>query len=490
MQSAATASSLVRVWPLLLGLTLVAFALRVVGMDQSLYGDELFAYEEVEGHSLIGVLREVESQSIEVSPPLFFVLAWLSAKLGDPTIWIRLPSLIAGTALVPVVYLLGSRTVGRPAALLAAALTAIAPFAIFYATEARPYATLTVLVALSTWSLLSALESRGRWWWAAYAVAAAAAIYAHYTGVFVLAAQALWAIWAYPAQRRPLVVATLGIIVLYLPWLPFVRGKESLPIYGTLEASADDALLLPTVLIGHPFAPLDDVPGAASLVVLGAVVVIGVGVAIERAARRPGPPWTGRSPPALLILLAVSTPLGLLLSSTVSGHDLLNARNLSASVPAATLLLAALLTPAPQRLAPALALAATAAGAAGTVTSLDADHQRPPSRDAAATVDAHAGPRDSVVDVSSFFTDAPGRGLRLYLTRPHPLFTGRTYNAAWKRAAGRAADVFVVFPGAEGFIAFVNPPRPMARRFRLASEWRYPGLGDGLGVRKYSQGGT
>jgi hypothetical protein len=82
MQSAATASSLVRVWPLLLGLTLVAFALRVVGMDQSLYGDELFVYEEVEGHSLIGVLREVESQSIEVSPPLFFVLGGLARSSG------------------------------------------------------------------------------------------------------------------------------------------------------------------------------------------------------------------------------------------------------------------------------------------------------------------------------------------------------------------------------------------------------------------------
>lgn len=207
MQSAATASSLVRVWPLLLGLTLVAFALRVVGMDQSLYGDELFAYEEVEGHSLIGVLREVESQSIEVSPPLFFVLAWLSAKLGDPTIWIRLPSLIAGTALVPVVYLLGSRTVGRPAALLAAALTAIAPFAIFYSAEARPYATLAVLAALSTWSMLRALESPRRWWWVVYAVAAAGAIYTHYTGVFVLGAQALWAGWGYPRERRSLAVA-------------------------------------------------------------------------------------------------------------------------------------------------------------------------------------------------------------------------------------------------------------------------------------------
>ena len=33
--------------------------------------------------------------------------------------------------------------------------------------------------------LLRALES-GRWWWIGYALASAAAIYSHYTGIFVL----------------------------------------------------------------------------------------------------------------------------------------------------------------------------------------------------------------------------------------------------------------------------------------------------------------
>ena len=130
-------------------LTLLAFAVRAWGFRQGLLGDELFAYSEIHGQSLGGVLREVR-ESVEVSPPLFFLLASLSAKLGDPTVWIRLPSLLLGTALVPLTFVLGRMTAGRGAALCAAALVTISPFAIFYADEARPYATLTFFAARSS----------------------------------------------------------------------------------------------------------------------------------------------------------------------------------------------------------------------------------------------------------------------------------------------------------------------------------------------------
>ena len=80
----------------------------------------------------------------EKTPPLHFLLAWASARIGDPTLWIRLPSLLAGVALVPLAYVLGRDTVGRRPGLVAAAIVALQPYAIFYATEARSYS----LVAL------------------------------------------------------------------------------------------------------------------------------------------------------------------------------------------------------------------------------------------------------------------------------------------------------------------------------------------------------
>ena len=44
---------------------------------------------------------------------------------------LRAPSFLAGVAAIPLVYLLGARTVGRAAALVAAAITALSPFMIF-----------------------------------------------------------------------------------------------------------------------------------------------------------------------------------------------------------------------------------------------------------------------------------------------------------------------------------------------------------------------
>ena len=51
----------------------------------------------------------------------------------------RLPSLVAGVGLIFLVYLLGRRTLGTRAALIAAALVAVSPFLIYY--SARPAAT-------------------------------------------------------------------------------------------------------------------------------------------------------------------------------------------------------------------------------------------------------------------------------------------------------------------------------------------------------------
>ena len=72
-------------------LTLVALALRLPHIGESLVGDEMYAYAEVHGRSFSEVFERVREGG-ENSPPLFFVLAWLSMKLGgDPTVLIRLP---------------------------------------------------------------------------------------------------------------------------------------------------------------------------------------------------------------------------------------------------------------------------------------------------------------------------------------------------------------------------------------------------------------
>ena len=75
-------------------LTALAFALRVSQVHQSLAGDEVFSYQDISGRGLGAVLTTVHAGG-ENSPPLFFLLAWAAAKLGDASVWLRLPSVLA-----------------------------------------------------------------------------------------------------------------------------------------------------------------------------------------------------------------------------------------------------------------------------------------------------------------------------------------------------------------------------------------------------------
>jgi 4-amino-4-deoxy-L-arabinose transferase-like glycosyltransferase len=113
----------------LAALTAIGFALRLVGIDQSLYGDEGYTFGIVDGHGLGDVISAVHDTSI--TPPLHYVLAWAAIQLGDPEITVRVPSLLLGTLTIPLVFVLGRRVAGVAAGWVAAAIVALSPFAIF-----------------------------------------------------------------------------------------------------------------------------------------------------------------------------------------------------------------------------------------------------------------------------------------------------------------------------------------------------------------------
>ena len=250
-------------------LTAAGVALRWMVAQQSLFADELSTHYVVAGRSLVDAVSVVHTDA-EITPPLYFVLAWLTTQIGDTPALLRAPSLLAGAAAIPLVYLVGVRTVGRRAALVATALAAFSPFLIYYSAEARGYELMIVLVLLSTLAVLAAVDSGRTRWWIAYAACACAAVYTHYTSVFALGGQLAWVLWAHPAARRPALAATAAAVVGFLPWL---TGLE-----GDLESTTTDILsalqpFTPTFVrqslthwaIGYPYATpisrLRDLPG-------------------------------------------------------------------------------------------------------------------------------------------------------------------------------------------------------------------------------------
>ena len=58
-------------------LTIVALALRLPHIGESLVGDEMYAYAEVHHRGFIEVFERVREGG-ENSPPLFFALAWFA----------------------------------------------------------------------------------------------------------------------------------------------------------------------------------------------------------------------------------------------------------------------------------------------------------------------------------------------------------------------------------------------------------------------------
>ncbi|MEZ5167496.1 MAG: glycosyltransferase family 39 protein [Acidimicrobiales bacterium] len=334
----------------LVGLTVVGVVIRVFVAGQDLFADELATYWIATTHGLRGVVETV-STTAEISPPLSFALSWLFTRPGYSSELLRAPALLAGTATIPLVYLVGARTVGRAAALTAAALTAFSPFMIYYSAEARGYGLLMALVLGSTYALLRAVDEGGRWW-AVHGLAVCLAAYTHYTAVFDLGVQFLWMFGRHRPIRRSLFVATAAAAVAYAPWLPSLKGDIDSPTTKILNsispfdwASVKQSLTHWTV--AYPFAlpwtrPAD-LPGTPALVLLAAGGALGVVGLVTRRARLGGLVGSRDRGFVLVVLLALATPVGAALQSA-AGNNVFNTRSLAASLPYLALAVGAFVT--------------------------------------------------------------------------------------------------------------------------------------------------
>jgi 4-amino-4-deoxy-L-arabinose transferase-like glycosyltransferase len=448
--------------------TLAGFLLRLRGLDQSLWTDEFLTLGNVDG-SISDVFHRLVSNrgtNSENNPPLYFVLAWASHQLGDSPSLIRLPSLVFGTATIPLAYLLGARTVGRAPGAIAAAFVAFSPFAVYYSDEGRAYATLAFLTTLSTLVLLHALERDGLGWWAAYALSVCAVVYTHNTGLFVLAAQAVWALWTHRERWRGVVGANVAAAIGFAPWIPHVHGRS----LWVFDVQADN-LHLRTVqsglrLLGIPFVPVGEVPGAVALGLLALAVVLGV-VGLARSG------W-GRDPSPLLLiaLLAIATPLGLLAYRLLAHHNLLVfSRNLSASFVPAFLILGWLLTRPREPAVRAATLAvAGVALALIAVKNLDDRFERPPVNTVAHFLDARMTGRDTILYAGSGLGGAVLRDyLKRYLEHRHAEVGADP--EGFGRALARGGRMYVT-----GLQSAAAPPVPpiAAARIHLVDRRFFP----------------
>ncbi len=417
-------------------LTLLGLAIRLSNFDQSLFGDELSTYWIVHGHSLGHVVSIVRSNN-EITPPLYFILGWLTLKLGGAPEWVRLPSLVAGTATIPLVYLLGARTVGRAGGLIAAAVMALSPFMIYYSDEARAYALMIAFVTASTLALLAATRTGRTRWWVIYAVCSCAALYSHYTSAFPLAGQALWVLWKQRQAFRAWALANIGVLIGFAPWIPGFIADNNSPTTKLLSALQPFEfrpvrMALEQWSVGYPYVRVSDVPGnvARALIAAGVLVALAAGGLrlwrILRISRVPLAASLRRIPAgaALVAILALSTPVGEAVFSAL-GTNLLGARNLNASWPGLSVAIGGIVAAVGVPLSLACAALVVGGYAIGAIKASGPDVSRPQYAHVAKAIEQRWKPGDVVVDGASVvgpfhLTPVSLTGLEVYLPRTHP----------------------------------------------------------------------
>lgn len=459
---------------LVAGCTLAALGLRLACMHESFFGDELFTHQ-VSGQAGFGGMLSDVCSPLEITPPLFFVVAWVFARLGDPFVWLRMVSVLSSTAMVPLLCLLGRRTMGRAAGVVAGAFWAVNPMAIFYGVEARAYALMDMLVVLATLAMLRALQTRDWRSWAAVTLAFAGCMYAHYTSVFVLLSLAAWALITHRHQWRALLVSMAVAAILFVPWLPWMRIDMASPyqkIYNFMLPFSPRVVVEQTVraLTQGPFVTISWVPvalvGTAGLLALaGFVRCLRDGI--------PATTW-------LLVVLAVAAPTGLIVQSLI-GDDMYAARNTLSSLPAALLLLAGLLVALP-RLWAGVGLALALAGFAfGAARGLDPANQRPAYREVARFIAERAEPGNRVIEVT-WFDGPPANALRVHL--PAGLAYGRVPNRdGLAHEMRRGVRSFVAY-AAIGLVPEEGRTPPSIPGYRLVETRSWPGVWE-CGVAMY-----
>ncbi|MDP9022272.1 MAG: glycosyltransferase family 39 protein [Actinomycetota bacterium] len=337
------------------GLTLLALGLRLL-IIRGLWVDEAITAQQAQmpfGQMIVDIRYG------DVHPPLHHVTVWATVQLLGASEWtVRLPSIVFGTLLVPMLYLLGRDLYTRRTGVVAAAFGAFAPVVVWYSQEARMYALVMLLSATAVVAQYGAIR-RVRWWtWVLYTAATIGLLWTHYVaGLQVAVQQLAFLVVAVRRRRRGqptarLLGAWLGslavIVASLLPLLPIVEDQVRSFITGRGDVEAAP---------GTAGAGLTDVAGAEGgpsvygivvnliwtflgyhsdqvVKLLGALWPLGMLFALFLLGRGP---WR---PPTLLLLAAALGPmLGLLVASyfvsapTAGGESLFEVRYFSSAVP-------------------------------------------------------------------------------------------------------------------------------------------------------------
>jgi hypothetical protein len=326
---------------LLAGIVLLAVLVRLAGIGDRLSEDEGFSWLVSSAPDLDTFLDRLAAY--ENTPPLFYAL--LAPLPLDDEHWLRLPSLLASVAAVPVLYLAVRPLLGTRAALVSALGLAVAPYAVNWSNFSRGFmlANLGLLIAL--WAVVRLAGGAGRNWWWVYAAGAVIAAYSEYDALLFLGALIATFAWMTPGRRRE--IFAFGVLpgLALLPWLgEFLRSLDALdetkaaPIYPPPSLASLRDSTVPLFAGEHGAS---DSAGARTVQFALIVAALTAAVAVLRA--------RGKQDALRLLSLTALGTLGLHAVATLFGPDIFAQRYLTSLIPLAVALLAGAIVLVPWR---------------------------------------------------------------------------------------------------------------------------------------------
>jgi hypothetical protein len=242
-------------------------ALRLYGLDRSLWFDEIYGTRV-----MLGSLHDLAVQALtDVHPPLYAAIMFVWIRLfSDGEIAMRVLPVLAGIGSIALTYAVGSTVTSRWTAVVAAGLVALSPVQIWYSQEARLYALAQFWLLLAVFAYQRSKTAQdGSHWLPIYAAAIVCATFSHF--YLALAAAVMAAVAALEPHRhsRWIVRASLAALVAMAIFVgvkiaaqSFMLGKQYLRPFTLRELWL---VLFNWYLLGNSVWRLDPYDVATSL---------------------------------------------------------------------------------------------------------------------------------------------------------------------------------------------------------------------------------